>query len=399
MIKKLGKKSDKKCIFNLLLNLFTTIILLSLFLIGLFLTGCSQSQTPTGNIAALDSEKNQINQIDVGIILPLTGNFAFYGNDAYQGILLAEEELENKYGDIFTLYIEDHQANPTLGVNAFVKLKDSNNINAVITGMSPVSVAVSSLVKEKDIIQMAVFSSTPKYTSLHDNTFRLTTVSEVEDYYVAKTIKKDYNTVGILYINNDMGLGHKVSFLKSFVQMDGDVIIEGAYNQEQLDFRTNLLKIKNKHPEALYIVGDAVTSGLIIKQAAELQLNIPLFASRAVEDEQLFSIAGNAAEGLVFTTAFDVNGNNEDLQDFVKRYRNKYITDPTDFSAQGYEAGKLLFSALHVCNAETVCTRNYLFKIKDLSTVFGPLSFDENGDVMYPFMIKEVKNGKFVVIK
>ena len=41
----------------------------------------------------------------------------------------------------------------------------------------------------------------------------------------------------------------------------------------------------------------------------------------------------------------------------------------------------------------------HLFKIKDLSTVFGPLSFDENGDVMYPFMIKEVKNGKFVVIK
>lgn len=353
-------------------------------------------------ISSCNSDTNNNNSttpISLGVIIPLTGNSALYGTEAYQGLLLAENEFEQQHGNIFTLHVEDHQGDTKQAVAAYHKLKELNTISGVITGMSPSSLAIAPLANQDQIVQMAVFSSTPKYTSPNDYTFRVTVRSEVEDKYLAQYIITSYQTVAILYVNNDMGLGHKNGFAGSFTSLGGTIVLEEGYDPESSDFRTPLLKIKEANPQVLFIAGDIKTTSYVVKQAREMGITIPLFATRAIQGEDLLSIAGEAAEGLTYTYSFDLNSSNQQLQHFAEMYHAMYGQDPTDFSAQGYEAGKLLFQSFYDCSGDTACVKEHLFQVKDYPTSFGPLSFDRNGDVEYAFIIKQVKNGGFVIVE
>ncbi|MBI5393043.1 penicillin-binding protein activator [Candidatus Woesearchaeota archaeon] len=373
-------------------------LLLSIFVIFLVLVlqGC-----------AVQNQDNQ--PLRVGIILPLSGNFASYGIESQQGILLAFEEFQkqDKNGNVnfpVELYFEDHQGDQKLAVTAYQKLR-SNNISLLITGMSPVSLALKPLAEQDEIVQMAMFSSTPSYTSSNDYSFRVTARAEVEDTILAKSIIDKYQKVAVMHINNDMGLGHKKGFVGAFSSFGGSIVAEEAYGAKDTDFRAVLVKIKDTNPEALFIAGDTKTTAYIIKQMKELQMNMPVYATRAVESDELLAIAGDAAEGLIYTYPIDfvidfVSQNQSGqknilLEQFAANYKMRHNKIPTAYSAEGYEALRLLLFASKEC-ANNVCVKQRLLSFQQIPSLFGKLSFDENGDVWYEFFLKKVENGKFV---
>jgi len=48
------------------------------------------------------------------------------------------------------------------------------------------------------------------------------------------------------------------------------------------------------------------------------------------------------------------------------------------------------------CGKDYECIKDYLTNLKNYNSVFGKLSFDNNGDVYYDFFYKTVKDGQFV---
>src|SRR3989338_1742496 len=121
-------------------------------------------------IAGCSTSENTDHSVSIGVLLPLTTNTAAYGEDARQGIMLA---LEDKPVDLAAnIFVEDHQADPKLALAAYEKLGAQTKLDAVISAMSPVSLALQPRLNEQHVIQMAVFSSTPDYSSIGDYSFR-----------------------------------------------------------------------------------------------------------------------------------------------------------------------------------------------------------------------------------
>lgn len=341
--------------------------------------------------------------IKIGVILPLTGKAAQYGKESQQGIELAKEELnlnrELKQFKIEVFY-EDSKFDTKEGVSAYQKLRNFNNIPIVITGASQVSLAISPLANQEKILQMAIFSSTPKYTSPRDFTFRVATRSEVEDGELAKFVVPKYKNIALLYINNEWGMGHLEAILPIIKKLKGNVLIEEKFLLEDTDFRTQLTKIKAKNPEAVFLLAEAKNAGLILKQAKEMGLKVVWFGIRSLQSEELFTIAGDAADGLIYTYPFDPESENPVVKNFVEKYRAKYNEAPTSYSAEGHDALKVIISAVIQCQKVDIeCIKEKLLNTKDYQGALGKITFDENGDVYYPYSMKTIKNGQFVPLE
>lgn len=336
-------------------------------------------------------------QINIGVVSLLSGNMANYGERAGKGLSLALEDIQKTSSKLKTqLFYEDSKYNAQDGISAYRKLRDFNSAQAVIVLSSPVALAIAPLANQEKIIEMAITASTPKYTSKSDFTFRTTARAEVEDKALAKAVMSKYKIVALFYINDERGLGHRDAIKAEIEKSGGRVVAEETMAPGDSDFRTQLTKIKAESPEAIYVLTEAKSTGLFVKQAKEMGIESQMFATRSTQEKDFLDVTGNAAEGIIYTYSFDPASNNPAVQDFVQRYKARYQEEPDYVAAEAYDSLRLIVGALEYCGLDGECMKNYLLSIQNYQGVSGNLSFDENGDVFYEYSLKTVKNGQFV---
>jgi branched-chain amino acid transport system substrate-binding protein len=125
-------------------------------------------------------------------------------------------------------------------------------------------------------------------------------------------------------------------------------------------------------------------------------LSTPVF-----EDREILEKAGNAAEGVIYVYygGFNSQGGSEEVKKFMEAFRKKYNREPGYYSALGYDAMNIVLQAIKNSGLKSDDIRNALYQIKDFPGVTGNTTFDSNGDVRKPVILKTVKNGEFVEIR
>lgn len=335
--------------------------------------------------------------VKIGAILPLSGKNAFYGEQAQRAFALAIEDIKKEMPSFrFDIVYEDSKWETQEAVSAFNRLKNLNDIDVVITLSSDVSLAVAPLANQQKVLQMAITASTPQYTSLGDFTFRTTARAEQEDKALAQAIASKYQKVALLYNNNERGLGHRNALKQELDNLGIGIVVEETLAPQDNDFRTQLIKIKKENPDVVYLLTEAKNTGLALKQAKELQIEKPFFATRSTESEEVISIAGTAADGVIYTYSFNPFSKEPVIQNFTKRFQEQYGRMPDYIAAEAYDALRLVAKAANQCSADTNCMKENLLKTKDFPGACGALTFDENGDVFYDYALKTIKNGQFV---
>ncbi len=61
-------------------------------------------------------------------------------------------------------------------------------------------------------------------------------------------------------------------------------------------------------------------------------------------------------------------------------------------------AGEKISPGIKNSNGTTTDIRQFLLKVKNYQGASGVISFDENGDVKKPIIIKKIEGGKFVKV-
>jgi branched-chain amino acid transport system substrate-binding protein len=351
-----------------------------------------------------NSEKK--GELNIGVISALTGNVAFLGNSNMKGTEVGKIKAQSEYPKLaINLYQEDHMFSPKVGIDAYNKLRQSNNISALVTMASNVSVAVAPLSIKDNVLDIAASTLAKDYSTPNDLTFRLTPRAENESSIAIQTLsQKGVKKLGILYMNNEIGTSLRDALVESAKTSDVKIITEEGYAPDSTDFKTPLLKMKSADIDGLYLAALSPHTAIILKQANELKIKVVFFSYRAAEDPVLVQNAGVLAEGLLYTSAYDINSNSAENTEFIKLFKEKYNEVPNGYAAEAYEAVRLIVDSFNKCGSTVeseqaiACTKNYLFSIKNRPSVFGPLSFNINGDVEYPFIVKTIKDGKFVKV-
>jgi len=340
--------------------------------------------------------------IKIGAILPLTGDSAFYGESIKKAIDLAVEEI-NESGGIkdqkLKVIFEDSKASPKDGVAAFNKLVSFDKVSAVIgDAVSSVTLAIAPIANEKKVVVLSPLSSSPEITKAGDFVFRNVPSDFLGGKIAAHFAVKNqaWKSLAILFVNNDFGAGLARVFSKEVSVLGGNILTKEAYSTDSKDFRTQLIKIKNSNPEAIFLVSYREASTVLI-QAKELGLTSKFLGTGLLEDPKIIEIANKAAEGVFLTQLqYSADLTTSSTSSFVKAFKKKYNSEPSIIAAYGYDSLKILTSAIKKSNLTSEGIRDELYKIKGYEGVTGIISFDQNGDVVQPMGVKMIRNGKFI---
>lgn len=370
------------------------IALISLVILAVLILTLLGTQM-SGNVISKESG------IKIGLILPLSGNAAYYGIQAQRGAEIAKDNMRQWYPSLnLELIYEDSQYTPKVGVDAYNKLKNIDNVDAVIPQASPVSLAIQPLANRDNVLEMAIASTSPKYSTYNDLSFRTIPSMGVQTAKIIDFLEQSqYRRLGILAVNDDYGRGGKESFKKLMSNNPALILVyEQDFSGGSADFRTELSKLKEANPDAVYLVGTAASYVNILEQAKELGISAKFISVASTESPVLLN-ARNSAEGIVYTY-YDINPeDNPEARSFIGAYEERYGEPPEGYAAEGYEAVRLTTLAFWKCGRKLECVKYYLENLRNYTSVFGNLSFDMNGDVLYSFIFKTVSDGKFVALR
>ncbi len=346
---------------------------------------------------------NKTVSIQVGGIYSLTGKAASYGKWVKNGVDLAVEEINNTggiNGKRITVISEDTQSDPKLAVSAFEKLISVNKIPAAVGFItSTEALACVPVAERAKVIMITPIAGTPQLQGAGKFVFRTRESGLEQSQKIGEYI---YNNLGIheaaiLAENAANAIGYRDAFIEKFQALDGKIDPNLTYDEGQTDFRAVITQLKKANPKAVYAPGVGKVIGRVIKQANELGLKTQFFSSAGIEDPELFKIAGEAANGIIYgAPAFALDSAEPHTRAFVDAYKKKYGEDPAVYSANAYDAMMLIGKAMRAGQNTPPQIRDYLHKVKDYAGASGVLTFDKYGEVQKPVVLKRTEGNRFV---
>ncbi len=346
--------------------------------------------------------KKEPGEIKIGVITPLSGEGATYGEATKRGIDLAVEELNQKggiNGKRIVMIYEDDRIDPEEGTKAIQKLINSDKVPVIVGAFgSSVSLAVAPIAEKNKVVLLSASSTADALKDAGDYFFRNVPPNSKQGKSAAEFAidKLKARTAAILYMNNDYGISLTKAFENFFNQKGGSILIVENYDPGDRDFRSQLSKVKAKQPDIVFFPGHYQESGLILKQARELGIKSIFIGGDGSYSPELIKIGGDAAEGSYYTLmAMGYGIADEEIEKFTTAFKSKYGMEPDVYSAYAYDALKIIAQAVQNGGYNSEGIKNALYQTKNFKGVTGITSFDSFGEVDKPFHIYEVRNGNF----
>ncbi|MFH1034722.1 MAG: ABC transporter substrate-binding protein [Pseudomonadota bacterium] len=341
--------------------------------------------------------------LKLGVLFPMTGANAPYGQNALRGLKLAVEARPQALGRTVEIVVVDNKSDKVEATNGANRLIQHDKVTAIIGPLSSSNALAAAPVCESAGLPMiSPWATNPLVTQGKKFAFRVCFIDPFQGQVGANFAFKNLKakTAAIMVdIAQDYCVGIASYFEKAFKALGGQVLIKTSYSSGDQDFSAQLLAIKAKNPDLIYVPAYFAEGALIARQARELGLPQPMLGGDASQADELIKIGGPAVEGLSFTTHFDENGvTTQSGQSFVKAYRAKYNEAPDSCSALSYDAYNVLLDAMEKAkSAQAGAVVPVLEQTKDFPGVTGVLSLVEHNAVK-PAVILKVQGGKFVYV-
>lgn len=390
---------------------FASLFLASSLVVGA-LAGCSGgSGGDQGDSSSSDngssSNGGDSDVIKIGANLELTGAVASYGSSIAQGAELAIEEINNN-GGINGKKIEfvkvDNKSENAEATSAAIRLATQEKVNVMIGPATSGNVLATVQIANDNKIPLVTASGTaPNVTenadgSINEYVFRTCFIDPFQGVIAANfaTNELGVKNVAIFADNSsDYAKGLAAAFKEQIEANGGQVVAEAAYVAKDTDFKSTLTTLKSKNPEFIFIPRYYEEVGLIVKQARELGIDVPLMGADGWDSPKLVELAG--AENL--NNSFIINHySSEDpdpkIQDFVKAFNDKYGESPNAFHALGYDTVYFIKDAIERAGSvDGAAIKDALAATKNISLVSGTVSVDEKHNAVKSATILEYVDG------
>lgn len=361
-----------------------------------------------GLAAGCGGGEKKADTIKVGANLEMTGGSASYGISSKNAIELAFKEINEKggiNGKQLELVVADNKSEAAEATNAMQKLVSQDNVVAVIgPNLSSSVIAASAINNSAKVLDIAPMATNPYVTvdqasgKTKDFNYRTCFIDPFQGTVMAKfaTAELGVGNAAILIDNSsDYAKGLAQFFKENFVKEGGAVTAEEAYLQKDTDFKATLTKIKATNPDFLYVPGYYQEVGLIVKQARELGMNMPIAGGDGWDSAKMPEIAGAAAlNNTYFSSLYSPEDSSDINKNFVAAYEKAYGQKPDVFAALSYDSALLVAEAIkNAGSTEPAKISEAMAKINGFSGVSGSVTFDDKHNPVKSAVILEYKDG------
>ena len=379
--------------------------LLALTLAAAGLSGCKPGDSSASSGASAASEASTIK---IGEYASLTGGEAAFGQSSHRGTELAIAEVNAAGGVLgrkIELITEDNQSKAGESATIAKKFISRDKVVAVLGEVaSGRSLEAAPICQAAGVPMVSPSSTNPKVTEVGDYIFRVCFIDPFQGKLLADFARTTLKTKKVAILSDvtaPYSVGLADYFRKAFVSGGGEVVVEQKYASKDKDFRAALTAIKAASPDAIFVPGYYTEAGLIVAQARQLDLSLPIFGGDGWEAPELIQIAGDALENTFYSTHYSFEAVDPAVQTFVKTYRAKYNGDTPDaMAALGYDSAKVLIHAIQRAGStDPAKVRDALASTRDFPCVTGKTTLDAQRNATKGAVILTVKGGKFKYVE
>jgi branched-chain amino acid transport system substrate-binding protein len=338
--------------------------------------------------------------LKVGVILPLTGQSSYIGTSIKNGMDIAIQEFNARADKPFALSVKfsDTGGQAARVVTSWQSLMAQVSPQAFIAVQEGVKGLIPLAANDRRVL-LATSVPDNGIAGVNPWTFRFfinakTDAGMMARYAVEKLDKKRF---GIIYVNDSMGISYRESFTETVRQLGAEIVVEQAFGMADTEFRSQILRIMEANPDAVYLAGYGKSLSTIPIQLRESGVEATLLSVGTISQPDIMAAAGAAVEGCYYTTSefFTFAPATKELKAFVDAYQARFGQVPVFFEVFGYDSLRLLLHAAEQEGLKSESIRSALAATRKLPLAAGEVTVGNDGDVRFPIVVKMIKDGKW----
>lgn len=300
----------------------------------------------------------------------------------------------------------DNKSDNAEAASAATRLTSQENVLAIIgAATSGNTIAQAQIANDTKTILLSPSGTAPNVTenedgSINEYVFRTSYIDPFQGTVAANFATKELGVkTAAIYSDSasDYAKGLAAAFKETFQKAGGKIVAEESYVAGDTDFRSTLTRIKSANPEFVFIPGYYEEVGLIVKQARESGVTVPLMGADGWDSPTLVDLAGKDALNNTFiTNHYSAQDPDTKIQEFVTKFKEKYKDkSPDAFNALGYDSVYLLVDAIKRAGSlDREAVKDALAETKDISLVTGVVTIDKKHNPIKSATILEYVDGE-----
>jgi len=351
---------------------WVALLLVVLFVFSVALAGCAP--------------KTQSNVIKIGLIVPLTGNVATFGQSIQNAFNLAIKQAGGTVGGytIQTVMADDQNtANQATAVAT--KLCTQDKVSAIVGSATSLTTIPISVVCEQYHVPFVTPTATNVRVTMDPNrklyAFRACFIDPFQGLAGATF---DYNnlhakTAAVMFDEtNAYSSGLKDNFVKAFTQLGGKIVAQMAYTTNDTDFSADLTQIAKLNPDVLYLPDYYQKVSLIGGQARNLGVKSTFMGGDGWDSSDLNFAVMN---GGYFTNHYSADDPSPMVVKWVSDYKAAYGSVPDALATLGYDATLIVLQGIRSAQStDPTKIRDAIQNLNGYQGVTAKFSFGPDGN-------------------
>lgn len=345
--------------------------------------------------------------IKIGQFASLTGKEASLGQSSNKGTMMAIDDLNATGGVLgrpLLLVTEDTQSKPGETATVVKKLISRDKVIALLGEVaSSRSLEAAPIAQAAKIPMISPASTNPKVTETGAYIFRTCFIDPFQGPVMARFARERLKAKRVALVvstSSAYSIGLAKFFREAFVANGGTIVLEQKYSEGDKDFKAQLTAIKAAGVDAVFNPGYYNEGALIVRQARDLGLTLPIFGADSWEAEALIQLGGKAVEGAYLCSHYSPEDPSPRVQNFVAAYKQRFGSTPDSNASLGYDSVLVLVDAIRRAGTtERDALREAIATTRDFMAVTGKITIDSERNASKNAVIVQVRNGKFEFVQ
>ncbi|HOT74860.1 MAG TPA: ABC transporter substrate-binding protein [Candidatus Wallbacteria bacterium] len=342
--------------------------------------------------------------INVGVVWPLESNYKNFVN----GIIMASDEINlsgGLLGKRLNIVFRDDESSVTRGMMIADEFAANPEIFAALGFCnSYVTIPVSKIYSDAGIVMINTTSVDPAFNSFN-SPLLFRTAPNANDIAVrlAGLIDKlGYKKAAMCYVNDDYGLCSANACEDELNKLSISVVDRRSYSSGNAsEFKQIIDCWKLLKFDCALFFGGPPEGPQFIRLVRRAGILTPIFCGDGMNYSEFISQAGEYSEGVIVTSFFNpFDTSSLKKSKFIDEYKNRFGKPPDTYSAQAYDALKILAEAVKRAGSAVPKRVSAAMRaIKNEEGVIANYEFDEKGEVINEkIILKIVRDKKFIYI-
>ncbi|MGH7231853.1 MAG: penicillin-binding protein activator, partial [Nitrospiraceae bacterium] len=369
-------------------------------------------------------DKLKTSQQIITAVLPLSGRLQQFGIDSLNGIQLALEKGKETLGltSIALKVIDSETDKAVLRMELSDTLAEHRPLAVIGPLLSRDLQMVAGLAEQTDTPFITPSSTMADVHRLGNYVLStaMTHPQQVQRMAEHALGNLGYRRFCILYPDTTYGQELAHLFGLEVRKRGGELIAVESYKETDTDFGPQIRRLKEedlkRHGQAettktskgavktiytpgfdaIFLPADSAQVALIAPQLLFYDVKVHMLGSNTWNSSDLFRLADRSIDGSIFVDGFFIDSPDQNVREFVDRYRRRYQSDPSLFSAQAYDAMRVVLEAIRKGASSGQAVYEQLVTTTDLPALTGTAAFGPGGVLNRRLFIIYVKGGKLV---